>query len=723
MIQQNVSPDELLSRAVAALLDSPVAEDGYAEGLVRTREALAQAEPVGPAGSAAARRIWRTLMTHKKLTLSAAAVVIICIGVGLFLTVPLTRPSVAFSDVLEEVSKVQSMRARITMKGKTGELWAKRPDKLRIDWADGTYEISNGPTSWVVDPDANRAVTGPSLYYLDARRRGADVLDMLAGLQYTDNFSGFFSQRPVDSVERGGRTLDVYRMQVAIKPDMLMFEAFVDRKTRLPASISLEVVRDGQRKTHFSLSVHTYDAPISDEKFEFKPAKGMTVVQRKASLKAQVPPPPGGSTLSGRIVWSDTGKPVGGARLTFSGSRARRKADGTPAKKFFTRAETDQDGRWTLRGVPADTIAIDVRSWELAWPAVPSFKCNIGSAMRPKVRVDGISAYPGLDFRVHRPEDYYAKITIKVIDEDGRPVAGVGARLFDEGWNYQQPIHADAVSRTWVTGDQGKFQADDIWPTDRSVRVTLFHPDLPGTYATWAAMSEPFVVKSAQSYEFEMVVPFARRVRLTVKDPSGKPVPGLIVKMLAGPGGWVRQILPLIEGKDRQEQVTDDNGVVEIHQLAPGMEASVTLVRMANDGKRRAPLASACVSVTGPQHREIGELTATFDERPIRIEGTIDSLTIPDKATLGYVYCAAGKDRHTWRSDSRRKDGSFVLEALPAGKVRLGVCFIEPDHPERLAYKNLDPPIRLEPGNTYIVKITGGRVEVLSVMDCEADGS
>jgi len=55
---------------------------------------------------------------------------------------------------------VQTLHARLITNGKESEVWAKRPNMLRFDYTDGKYEISNGPTIWVVDVKNNKATPG-----------------------------------------------------------------------------------------------------------------------------------------------------------------------------------------------------------------------------------------------------------------------------------------------------------------------------------------------------------------------------------------------------------------------------------------------------------------------------------------------------------------------------------------------------------------------------------
>lgn len=707
MNENHAISDELLRRAVSALLAAPVPQAPLAGALDQARRALARAVDEEHAG--AASRIWGTLMRHKRITFSAAAAVVVAAGLAAFLAVALVRPPLAFSEVLTRFSAVQALHARITRTGKTGEVWVKRPNKLRIDYADGTYEISNGPTMWTVDPKANEAVQKPSFIFRDAQRRGKDVLDVLAELPHSDDFSGFFSEGPVGRTRRDGKSYHVYRMELQQGETKFHFEALVDAKTHLLHSMKLDRQKADERQTLFALTVLELDGPIADDKFTFTPAEGMEVTVDKPPEPPAQPAAAGkGSALSGRIVWASSGKPVGGARLTISGEQLQRGPDGIARRTYLRRAETDRDGRWKAAGAPEGKTSILVRSWELDWPAVPTFEGNVGSAMRPAVHVDGRSEYGGLDFKVFKPGEHLARITMNVTDEKGKPVRDVRAGLYGRGWDYQQHIYAARGQQ--FTNERGTFQAADIWPTDEPVRVSLGCKDYPGPYAAWAALSEPFVVKPKGSYHFDMVLPLARQVRLKVVDPGGKPVEGLSVKVLGGVEGWATHLLPLIRGQKGQVLRTDRNGQVTVGWLAPDRAATVTLARVP-PGKRwpRNPLASACFQLTGPKGLEPGEVTITFDDRPIRIQGTLQSPAVPAGAKLGWVHGSAGLDSESWIAKPR--NGSFALEGLPPGEARLEYRYSSREA-EGTARVSCGPALRLEPGHVYTVKITGRRVEV-----------
>jgi len=599
---------------------------------------------------------------------------------------------------------VQTLHARVTVQGRTGEVWAKRPNMLRIKYDDGRYEISNGPTLWIVNEKANRATKKLSHYYRDAQERGADVIDMLAELPYSDNFSGFFSDAPVERIRKDGGTYDVWRVEFESHGDRIRFEALADARTHRLHSLKAEHEKGGRWEIVLDMTVLEYDQPIPDEKFIFVPPEGMKVIVEEDREEEGRAPAPEGSALSGRIVWASSGKPVGGARLTVSGGRIVEKPDGTRVHEFFARAETDRQGRWRVAGAPGGQVSMTVRSWEFEWPAEPVFASNVGSLSKPAVIVDGQSEYGGLDFKVYKPEDFYAHVAVNVTDEAGKPVEGVRARLCDPGLERTQSM--DAAGREQHTGPDGKVEGEDIWPTNEPVRVRLFNRDADSPYAAWAVMSEPFVVERNKSYDFDMVVPYGREMKLRAVDPGGQPVADLRVSVLLGRGDWVTNLM--------RRMSTDSEGEIAIAGLPANKEVTIVLQRFPRDetGRRtRASMTSTCFTTEVPADKEPKTIEVMFDERPIRIEGTLESPAIPAGAELSYITHVAHGLRSDWGASIR--DGSFALVGAPPGEVSLSYRFHVPGGKPSTRFRHCKGVIQTEPGHTYVVRIVQDRLELL----------
>ena len=648
----------------------------------------------------------------KRILTIAAAVVLIIAGASIvnLLTPDTTRSGMALAEVIARFAEVQSLHLSLNMKGRVAEAWVRRPNQLRIEYEDGTYEISDGPTLWVVNPAAGKATKKDSFYYHDAQERGIEVLDLLAELPYTDDFSGFFSEEPQEQIRREGSLFDVYRMDVEAHGTQFRSEALVDVQTDFLHSIKVDRQQEGQWRTLIAFTVLAYDVDIPDERFEFAPAEGMKVVVEQSKKPEAQPADISGSTLSGRITWAETGKPVGGARVWCSGGERIMLPEGGSRRSFWVRAETNRDGVWQVKGAPAGPVQISVRSWELNWPAVPVFEANAGSSKSPTVLVDGQTEHGGLDFEVYKPQNVFARITMNVTDEDGHPVEGAGAYLSQNGSNVQHVYAARGQQRT---GKDGRMDARDIWPTKNALRVVVNHYADDTPYVYRGLQSEPFVVESGQSYHFDMVLPFPRRMTVKVVDPDGQPLVGVAVAAIDPTTGhpffprcWEQNTTPLL---------TDAEGLATLESLKPGEIVLVALRRLKTDSPDRpegpcvpSATASACVRVAVPKGRETSLQTVAFDERPIRIEGTSD---LPEGSELKSLYCMVVEGAvMSFLSADLGDSGAFVLEGVPAGDIYIVYAY---DANQSGNYTRGDATLHTEPGNTYKVRITPSGLELL----------
>jgi len=655
--------------------------------------------------------LWSDIMKSPITKLAAAAVIIIAVLVGIRqFGGPIDGTSMAFGEVIEKHSYIQTLHARLNKNGRESEIWAKRPNMLRMEYNDGTYEISNGPKMWVVDEKNNKAIEKPSWYFKDAQRRGIDVLDALVRMEYTDNFSGFFSEGPVKQISKNDNLFDVYQMEFDSYGDRIEFEALVDSETRIIYSMTVGVHKEAQLEQFFELTILDYDQPIPDEMFAFEPTDTMEVTVKEFEGSEPTSAQTEGSRLSGHITWASSGKPVSGARLTFWGGQIERTADGKSKHKFFVRAETDCDGCWQITGAPSGGLSISVRSWELGWPAMPTFTTNVGSPLHPRIIIDGESEYGSLNFKVYKPGDFYARITINVSDEDGKPVEGLGGYLQCDDNFIHQHLYAVPRKRQYTSSD-GRFDADDIWPTKRPVRIYLGpRQDFGVTYATRNAQTEAFVIEPKQSYHFDIIVPYVRQMKTQVLDPQGKPLEGISVLALDENGA---PFFPLPQGRSAfTGKFTNSNGLVDISGMAPGENIVIALRRLdPTQPDWKKPLASACIPATAPYDMEKPTLAVTFDERPICIEGSSESDLQIEKG--GIRVMVAGQHGELgmpfmWtRFDNT---GGFKLEGVPAGHIRLLCTYIDSEK----GRITVEESMHTKPGNIYTVKFTEHNIQLLA---------
>jgi len=680
---QAIGPDETLVENVMSRIDS---------------------KSITAPSAVTAQNTWRTIMKSPITKFAAAAVIIIVVLIGLHqFGGTIHGTSLVFGEVLENLARVQTLHARLITNGKEAEVWAKRPNMLRFDYTDDKYEISNGPTVWVVDVKNNKATQKPSWYYKDAQRRGVDVLDALVSMEYTDNFSGFFSEGPTRQTKKDNKLYDVYQMKLDEYGDRIEFEALVDSETHIIHLMKFELYETTQLTQSFELSILDYDQPIPDSTFIFKPDEGMQVVVKEPENSESVSAQIGGSTLSGRIIWASSRKPVSGARLTFWGGRRERTPEGMGKSTYFVRAETDRNGDWRITGAPAGGISMSVRSWEFDWPSMPTFTTNGGSPLQPSIVVDGQSEYSGLNFKVYKPKDLYARITIDVKDEDGHPIEGASASLDyagDGGWSMHQHVYATPRKRQF-SGPDGKFHAANIWPSTRPVKLSVGPRDSNCPYPIRSVFTEPFIIQPKQRYHFDIVLPYKREMTVKVVDSDYKPLESVSVSVLD------KNALPVfpLRARDPAEILfTDSDGLADVSGMFPGENIIIALKRLdSQQPDPIKPLAFACIPTTAPLDRNKPIVEVIFDDRPIIVQG---SLAFDSKVDSAWIFVrVTGEPGDTSSMMVLRtkvdEDGKFLLQGVPAGKIRICYsCRIGRDS------RRDEGTITTEPGNSYTVKFT-----------------
>jgi outer membrane lipoprotein-sorting protein len=649
------------------------------------------------------QNIWRVIMLSKITKLAAAAVIVLVVMLGLHGLVG-DGTGLAFGQILEKLRSVQTLHATLhNWNGKDVEVWAKRPNMVRLDYSDGTYEISNGPIMWVVDESNDEATRKPSWYFQHAQRHGLDVLDFLFQASFTDDFSGFFSEGPVEQIKQNGKVFDLYQMQTTSSGRTWEFEALVDAETHFVHSMTFEIREQDQVIQSNKLSVLEYDQPVPEKMFVFEPPRTMDVSVEGPDAPEPEPEQIEGSTLSGRITWASSGKPVVEARLTVDlpvyGPNGRRQ----PSLSFNVRAETNREGYWQVNGVPGGEVDIRVRSWELEWPAVPTFTTYVRSPRNPHITVDGQSDYGGLDFKVYKPEDLYSRITVRVTDEDGNPVEGArGSIGYDDPNGGHMHQHLYARPHQQHTGPGGTFDARDIWPSTRPVRVSA---GAGSRYVRRGVQTDPFVIKAKESYHFDFVLQRAVQMKIQVVDPQNKPLEGVVVKALDTQWWFVH-----VDGPERF-LFTDSNGLVEVDGMDPAEDVIIAVRRMEPKVERpRKTFASLFVPAVAPSGRDKPTRRIVFDERPISIEGTYDKTFAGQKHTVYVMPAGLPRYRGTpFAFLMARVDdaGRFLLQGVPAGDILL-VC--KDWASDRTV---AEQTIRTEPGKTYTVKVSSRGLELI----------
>jgi outer membrane lipoprotein-sorting protein len=639
-----------------------------------------------------------------RLSVAAAAVVILVLLFGRFNG---GRSNLAFGEILAIQERIQTLHAKKTIKGKPYEIWMKRPNMMRMEDGSGSYLISRADEMWFVD-EPNRTVTKTPLGYLQSThtlRGEIDIIDILIQADYANRYSGYLSEGPSGQVNQGGKIYDVYRMETRGNGGVIKFEALVEAQTHIIKLVTIKGVHDSEEEEVYRFEMLESNQPIQDSFFVYEPNdKFSLIIEQKEPLK-QVPGKQDvGATLSGRVVWASSKKPVVGAK--FLVTAGDNKANGN--REFVGNCQTNSEGYWEIFGVPPGVAEISVKSWRLDWPAVPQFSQNIGLSVHPSIVVDGKGEYRNLDFKVYKAEELFARITIDVQDEDGKPIEGVSAYLqYCDRNEEHQSIYASSIKRTQFTDSNGCFDSADIWPTERPVQIFIVTKNRFGSvYAARRPLTKPFVIEPKGDYHFDIVLPFVREMKVQVVDTNKRQLKGVCVSVIDKNGELIYP-LPWLN----KNVFTDSQGLADVNGMSPEEEVLIALKRLhADSNDSRNFTASTIIKAKAPLGRdEKPILRCVFDERPVCVRGSIDY----DKTKNGVIYVMVAGQPGQWTLPFmwKRLEGAsdFELQAVPADEIRLLYSYVTGDTNKRIEKKMIT-----EPGCTYTVKISDRGIEIVN---------
>ncbi|NLT74946.1 MAG: carboxypeptidase regulatory-like domain-containing protein [Planctomycetes bacterium] len=310
---------------------------------------------------------------------------------------------------------------------------------------------------------------------------------------------------------------------------------------------------------------------------------------------------------------------------------------------------------------------------------MPTFTTNVGTSKDPRVLVDGRSSYTGLDFKVYKPDDFYAHLMAQVSNEDGQPIRDVSAYLmYADSGDTHQSVYA-TKRRHQFTRRDGQFDDSEIWPTYRPVRLHVGHKDPNGPYPLRGVHSEPFIIEPAQEYHLDIVLPYERQMMVQVLDAQGRPLEGICVSLLDGEWGGAFSP-PSYQLED--QAFSDSDGLVHGSGLLPGENILIALKRLdPNAPDLWNPSVANLTPVTGPTDQSVRLVQVTFDDRPITVEGKVDPGFPIDRARVAaYVTGQPGDLRHMpFAQVDADREGRFILRGVPAGTIRLLYSATGPD--------------------------------------------
>ena len=124
-----------------------------------------------PKKSISSRRRRMFIFTPRGITVTAATLTAAAIIVLALLSPAAT--AVPADKIFSSLDKAQSLHLNVTRDGETGEVWTQKPDRLRWNNADGTYEIAKGKQLWRIDEKANQAASAACTYFREVKAAAA----------------------------------------------------------------------------------------------------------------------------------------------------------------------------------------------------------------------------------------------------------------------------------------------------------------------------------------------------------------------------------------------------------------------------------------------------------------------------------------------------------------------------------------------------------------------
>jgi tetratricopeptide (TPR) repeat protein len=205
---------------------------------------------------------------HLRWWVRAGVAAAVLAGLATYLLLPPSTPAVPFAEVLKNTAAAGGMRLKVTQEGKAAQVWVAN-GRLRLDRADGTYEVARGDKLWVVDEKDNRVTPRQGSYFRGDG--GAEInLPALLGLADEETAAKLSKQRPAERVKRDGVEYLVYRLDGPLtKSGKLQLEVLADAQTlRLASARFLEIL--DKARTFAEVLVVAYDDKADEGKFVVK---------------------------------------------------------------------------------------------------------------------------------------------------------------------------------------------------------------------------------------------------------------------------------------------------------------------------------------------------------------------------------------------------------------------------------------------------------------------
>jgi outer membrane lipoprotein-sorting protein len=285
--RKDFNPDELLDRAVDALLREPVPDglspDRVAQLAAEVRHA---AEPRSPI--ALTKRI-KNMRSSTKIAVAASALIVL-VGLTSWL-VPGSGAALAFGDVAEALTNVQTARWKSTSVVKRPEGQTTKADEIGMFMApshERTERTQGGVMSIsIIDGQTDKVITlapaGKIAMVLKLENfppeapLGTRFLDLReSALRAKSGEAGKVESLGVKVID--GRRAEGFRLQIGATE----VEIWADPKTSLP--IRVEQVTSGATEVRIVMTDFEVDVDLDESLFSLDPPEGYTVQQMQLEL-------------------------------------------------------------------------------------------------------------------------------------------------------------------------------------------------------------------------------------------------------------------------------------------------------------------------------------------------------------------------------------------------------------------------------------------------------
>ncbi len=169
----------------------------------------------------------------------------------------------------------------------------------------------------------------------------------------------------------------------------------------------------------------------------------------------------GTASLSGRVVAADTGRGVSRARVSVS----------SPGLREGFSALTDQDGRYTIAGLPAGTYNISASKTSFV-----TVSFGASRPQRPGTRLRLVQGQEVRDVDIRLPRG--GVLTGRVFDESGEPVVRTSVRAMR--FQYVQGERRLAQVGSGESDDRGQFRIYGLMPGAYVVAASVRAESAPG---------------------------------------------------------------------------------------------------------------------------------------------------------------------------------------------------------------------------------------------------